>query len=107
VRSVGLNGSWWWDAIEADMRGGIGYTNVETKGTNFDSQAWSAVIGLNKELSDEVVADVSFAMINTDYENLDTRATPPGSFKRADQTRVFSLQLSRPVWENVTLFGRF
>jgi len=107
IRSVGLNGSWWWDAIEADLRGGIAYSNVETKGTNFDSQSWSAVIGLNKELSDEVVADMSFAMINTDYENLDTRATPPGTFKRADQTRVFSLQLSKPVWENVTLFGRF
>ena len=45
-------------------------------------------------------------MINTDYTNLDTRATPPGSFKRADHTRLFTLQLSKPVWENITIFGR-
>lgn len=107
VRSAGLNATWWWDAIEADLLAGVAYTNTETKGTNFDSQAWSAVIGLSKELSDEVVADLSFAMINTDYENLDTRATPPGTFKRSDQTRVLSLQLSKPVWGNLTLFGRF
>lgn len=103
---MGLNGYWTWDLIEADLRAGGGYANTQTKGTNFDSHGWSAVIGLSKELADEVVADVSLIMINTDYNNPDTRATPPGSFNRADRTRYFTLQLSKPVWQNITLFGR-
>ena len=61
---------------------------------------------MSKELADEVTADLSFVMINTDYINLDTRAAPPGSAKRADHTRYFTLQLSKPVWENITIFGR-
>ena len=64
------------------------------------------MFGLSKELADDVLADVSFTMVNTDYINLDTRATPPGAFKRSDRTRYFTFQLSRPIWENVTLFGR-
>jgi tetratricopeptide (TPR) repeat protein len=103
---IGVNGYWTWDAIETDLRAGGAYGSTQTKGSNFDSHGWSAVFGLSKELADEVTVDVSFIMINTDYTNLDTRATPPGSFKRADHTRYFTLQLSKPVWENVTLFGR-
>ena len=102
----GLNGYWTWDLIEADLRAGGAYNTTQTKGSNFDSHGWSAVFGVSKELADEVTADLSFVMINTDYINLDTRAAPPGSAKRADHTRYFTLQLSKPVWENITIFGR-
>ncbi len=103
---LGANGYWTWDLIEADLRAGGAYGSSRTDGTNFDNHSWSAVFGLSKELADEVTVDVSYVMINTDYTNLDTRATPPGSFKRSDHTRYFTLQLSKPIWENITLFGR-
>jgi hypothetical protein len=105
--ALGLNGYWTWDALDLDLRGGGAYGNTETEGTNFDNLAWSAFVGLNKELGDGVVADAFFMMTNSNYENLDTRATPPGSEKRYDRTRYFALQLSKPVWRNVTVFGRF
>lgn len=103
---LGVNSYWTWDLIEADLRAGGAYGNSQTKGTNFDNHSWLAVIGISKELSDEVVGEISYTMINSQYDNADTRATPPGSFNRADRTRYFTFQLSKPVWENVSLFGR-
>jgi tetratricopeptide (TPR) repeat protein len=103
---LGVNSYWTWDLIETDLRAGGAYGSSQTKGSNFDNHSWSAVIGLSKELADEVVADISFTMINTNYDNADTRATPPGAFNRADRTRYFTFQLSKPVWQNVSLFGR-
>ncbi len=107
TQSIGLNATYWWDDWDMELRGGVGGSSTHTEGTNYDSHSLLAVVGFSKELSDGVVADLNFTMVNTDYNNLDTRATPPGAFNRADKTRYFTFQLSKPVWEMFTVFGRF
>ena len=107
TRVGGVTASWYWDGIDARMTFGGSLASTETKGTNFDNTSLSGFVAISKELANEVFADFSLTMTNTDYQNLDTRSTPVGTFKRADQTRIFTGQLSRQIWENISGYGRF
>jgi len=89
------------------MSFGASFASVNTKGTNFDSNSWTAYAGLSKELANEVFVDLSGSFTHTQYSNVDTRPTPVGAFARQDTTGTFTLQLSRHIWENISGFGRF
>lgn len=106
TRALGVTLYYPWETIDADLSGGLAYSRSDTKGTNFDNQTQSLFVGVTKVLEPEITASLVYSLANSQFDNLDTRAIPPGAVRRHDVTHQLLLNLSRPITENFSLFGR-
>lgn len=91
-------------------RGWIGYARTwrETEGTDYSGTSDILRLGVNAPVAWDVVADLTYAHSFDRYYNLNSFAGPSGNaFKRSDDIDTVSLQLTRPLWGPLKVYGRY
>jgi tetratricopeptide (TPR) repeat protein len=105
---VGLT---WFAAIPGTqllLRAGAFYGRYEADGADFDFDSIGLFVGLNVPLFWQIVADVSYIHLFDRYDNPNSLAGPTGfGFKRDDDGDFFSVQLTRPILDWLSVYVRY
>lgn len=93
--------------IDADAFVGASVSKTDTEGDNFENNATTMIVGVSRDLFYGITGGILASRTDTQYANPDPRATVPFSERRHDKTQQLRFNLTRPLDERVTAYGRY